>query len=1045
MTHLTANSLLRPPSGSQDEASADVLIRQLIQMQNGITYLAEQVQWRTETPGRATHAQSERSELIMRVLENVDQQFQARQRWEADFQASVQRDMLALAEDMKLITLEMRTSSRVGFEHRLASMETSLEHISSQVAYMRSHEDLHDEMEKIKTVVGHQAKVWEQVKGHLDQGQDVLPSYIVATVDKHSRSLQVLSNGCVRTESRQEEAQERIMKLWRQVKHQADDIIKLQTKHAEHRSQSEELRRVLHKNVGSSTEAAVNSGACGGQQQQPQQFLLTPEAKRPTPSFSQQTAETESVEDEWWGLVDRHGWPQGGFTSEPPELPASLSRLRQALLTQQQDVMRPFYSHALGTDLTRNASSTGSQTAVPTNSSGSMPMRNTTAAEHIQGDPEDSKGISDNRWKRLIHLPELKISGAQAWETGIQLSLWKSQCITICSGIGAKFATYFTDSWKEAEKLYRIQSETLAIPQAPAVRSEDIDLDLEARLTSAMLRVLPDSVKVPVVERAGDGGDDQSVVVAKATTNLPEGSVGPPDRVLLDSGANELCRPLTQGCRTRKDGEILMPTGSTEWICGLAKLAQAGFRFTWDWDGPSLRTRCGRNIPIYLDNGLPFVSWENFREIRSAISRTHRTRVNNAAASDEDKPREEETSDPVILDEGEHMQTEVGGHDDKDHAAIAKEGYLGHEALPWHGGGEIWVCDEELGPDDEGVTWREVKNTLVDWNFRCNLDRTAATAATALPSPPHPNPEVNSSLSSQGFGGVGCGARGRGVVVKPIVVEPGLDALPLPLPVGLPVLDEGGDADEVIREICEWEPEEVEGLGDPLEPASHMDASVPETAPAHPVPPNALIVIGPEDFVDHFCGYAQTKVARGTLAIDVSGPHLQAANDARYALITTLTLESGESLLAFRRAQSNGRTERMIQQMKLEAAIAMLHGRLSPKLWPYALSKAAFTRRAEAAGQRPHAGRAFGKPAKPDRQPPTVEETKARSKKRDSKIAATEETATTSRPWPAAKSESKARDGKDGYVHPRLSRSMLAAARQPRPLPVIAVHRISFL
>ena len=223
MTHHTASSLLRPPSGSQDEASADILIRQLIQMrvpvnaleslgasqisveeyrgtmdalQNGIAYLAEQVQWRTETLGRATHAQSERSELIMKVLENVDQQFHTRQRWEADFQASVQREILALAEDMKLITLEMRTSSRVDFEHRLASMETSLDNISSQVAYMRSHEDLHDEMEKIKTVVEQQAKVWEQARNLLDQGKDVLPSYIVATVDEHSESLQLLSNGC---------------------------------------------------------------------------------------------------------------------------------------------------------------------------------------------------------------------------------------------------------------------------------------------------------------------------------------------------------------------------------------------------------------------------------------------------------------------------------------------------------------------------------------------------------------------------------------------------------------------------------------------------------------------------------------------------------------------------------------------------------------------------------------------------------------------------------------------------------------------------------
>ena len=61
---------------------------------------------------------------------------------------------------------------------------------------MRSHEDLHDEMEKIKTVVEHQAKVWEQARNLLDQGKDVLLSCIVATVDEHSESLQLLSNGC---------------------------------------------------------------------------------------------------------------------------------------------------------------------------------------------------------------------------------------------------------------------------------------------------------------------------------------------------------------------------------------------------------------------------------------------------------------------------------------------------------------------------------------------------------------------------------------------------------------------------------------------------------------------------------------------------------------------------------------------------------------------------------------------------------------------------------------------------------------------------------
>ena len=44
-----------------------------------------------------------------------------------------------------------------------------------------------------------------------------------------------------------------------------------------------------------------------------------------------------------------------------------------------------------------------------------------------------------------------------------------------------------------------------------------------------------------------------------------------------------VARPLgqtTQGSRTHNNSQT--------WICGLAKLAQSGFRFTWDWSGPSL-------------------------------------------------------------------------------------------------------------------------------------------------------------------------------------------------------------------------------------------------------------------------------------------------------------------------------------------------------------------------------------------------------------------------------------------------------------------------
>ena len=131
------------------------------------------------------------------------------------------------------------------------------------------------------------------------------------------------------------------MKLERQVKHQADEIIKLQTKHA-HQSQIKELKRVLHGSCGRQWRT------CGGQQQQPQQFLLTLEAERQTPSFGQQTAE---VVASW--MATR--WVR-----------MSASELEQIASSTADSTT---YSHAFGTDLTRNAVQWVAD-AVPINNSG---------------------------------------------------------------------------------------------------------------------------------------------------------------------------------------------------------------------------------------------------------------------------------------------------------------------------------------------------------------------------------------------------------------------------------------------------------------------------------------------------------------------------------------------------------------------------------------------------------------------------------------------------------------------------------------------------
>ena len=136
---------------------------------------------------------------------------------------------------------------------------------------------------------------------------------------------------------------------------------------------------------------------------------------------------------------------------------------------------------------------------------------------------------------------------------------------------------------------------------------------------------------------------------AKMTSGVSGEQGGVPEWVLLDSGANEICRPLesdmnfgdrnkylpldvtlasgkvTTGFRSAKDGEIFMPMEGHDWIAGLSKLVGAGFKFVWDRHGPKLISEdTGIVIDAVLRNGLPYVKWSDFKRARSKVSRLHK-------------------------------------------------------------------------------------------------------------------------------------------------------------------------------------------------------------------------------------------------------------------------------------------------------------------------------------------------------------------------------------------------------------------------------------
>ena len=135
-------------------------------------------------------------------------------------------------------------------------------------------------------------------------------------------------------------------------------------------------------------------------------------------------------------------------------------------------------------------------------------------------------------------------------------------------------------------------------------------------------------------------------------------------RVLVDSGANEVIRPRPEGfpihkCRRThvalasgdlvdawrtRDGELMIGDEEldqdADWILSVRRLRGVRGAFIWDEMGPRVTFPEGETIltvHCFEQNGLPYISWEDFRPIRVLLARDWKSKGNARVMKIEDR------------------------------------------------------------------------------------------------------------------------------------------------------------------------------------------------------------------------------------------------------------------------------------------------------------------------------------------------------------------------------------------------------------------------
>ncbi|CAE7300743.1 RE1 [Symbiodinium sp. CCMP2592] len=219
----------------------------------------------------------------------------------------------------------------------------------------------------------------------------------------------------------------------------------------------------------------------------------------PTVTRESDQLDESDPEQQWWF---QSGGPPG-LRAPPPPLP---EEMRKQTVENPANQMRHVFGTALGVDLSQHCNAGSSQSAAQGTQTGGfvaekgceLPVAGNTGAPDANKD--EGRIIPEGRWKMLRDIPQLNLAVGQAWEAGIYVQSWHTQCSTIFHSIAESFAEFADRMWKAAMVMYKQKSESLIMPVPPMISAED--KDFEARLSGALMRVVPEEIKVSAIEGA---------------------------------------------------------------------------------------------------------------------------------------------------------------------------------------------------------------------------------------------------------------------------------------------------------------------------------------------------------------------------------------------------------------------------------------------------------------------------------------------------------------------------------------------------------------
>ncbi|OLP94992.1 Retrovirus-related Pol polyprotein from transposon TNT 1-94 [Symbiodinium microadriaticum] len=114
--------------------------------------------------------------------------------------------------------------------------------------------------------------------------------------------------------------------------------------------------------------------------------------------------------------------------------------------------------------------------------------------------------IPPGQWKLIKDFPRLVMPQGDPWEKGMAFRQWATEASALAEAISPLLAEFFRRRLREGQELYERRLRDGCTPPLPAVATSD--KEMETRLSLALLKALPASMKQPALEK---GSSDEAV------------------------------------------------------------------------------------------------------------------------------------------------------------------------------------------------------------------------------------------------------------------------------------------------------------------------------------------------------------------------------------------------------------------------------------------------------------------------------------------------------------------------------------------------------